>query len=105
MPILPLQLHERYGRKEVFATVEISYTSQQQHLNTGLSPRVADGGYFIFITLQKDELDPAYDYDDELFADKFRWVTRRDRDENHPDYINLRDARTRVSLFVRHSLR
>jgi hypothetical protein len=44
-------------------------------------------GYSIFITLNKERLDPAYDYDDELFADRLRWVTRRDRGSDHPDYF------------------
>jgi hypothetical protein len=45
MPVLPLILHGRYGRKDVFATVGIDYSSRRQNLNTGLSPQCPDGGY------------------------------------------------------------
>jgi len=98
---LPLELFGRYGRKEVFAAVGIHYAPQQQHLNVGLPPQCKDGGYFIFITLNKEELDPAHNYADELFADQFIWVTRRDVTEDHTDYVNLRLPETRVSLFIR----
>jgi hypothetical protein len=98
---LPLELFGRYGRKEAFATVGIQYDPQQQHLNVGLPPQCKDGGYFIFITLNKEELDPAHNYADELFADQFIWVTRRDVTEDHKDYVDLRLPETRVSLFVR----
>jgi hypothetical protein len=98
---LPLELFGRYGRKEAFATVGIQYDPQQQHLNVGLPPQCKDGGYFIFITLNKEELDPAHNYADELFADQFIWVTRRDVTEDHKDYVNLRLPETRVSLFIR----
>jgi hypothetical protein len=101
MPALPLSLHGRYGRKDAFATVGIEYSSRKQNLDTGLFPQCPDGGYFIFITVNKEDLDLAYDYDDELFSDRFRWVTRRDRAEDHPDYVNVRDPKTRISLFVR----
>ena len=40
----------------------------------------------------KEELDPAHDYADELFAQKFVWVTRRDATEDKRDYINLRSS-------------
>ena len=66
-----------------------------------LSPRCSDGGYLIFVTLNKEELDPAHDYPDQLFAQKFVWVTRRDATEDKRDYINLRSEGTRVSLFCR----
>jgi hypothetical protein len=79
----------------------IHYDPQQQHLNVGLPPQCKDGGYFIFITLNKDELDPAHNYADQLFADQFIWVTRRDVTQDHKDYVNLRLPETRVSLFVR----
>lgn len=79
----------------------IHYNPQQQHLNVGLPPQCKDGGYFIFITLNKEELDPAHNYADELFADQFIWVTRRDVTEDQKDYVNLRLPETRVSLFVR----
>lgn len=98
---LPIEQFSRYGRKEIFATVGVKYDAQQQHLNLGLSPRCKDGGYFIFITLNKDELDPAHDYADELFAQDFIWVTRRDVTEEQENYVNLRSDETRVSLFVR----
>ena len=101
VPALPLELHGRYGRREIYATVGIAYDQQQRHLNVGLSPQCKDGGYFIFITLNKEELDPAHDYDDPLFADQFVWVTRRGVEDTDPDYVNLRDAECRVSLFVR----
>jgi hypothetical protein len=97
---LPLELFGRYGRKEAFAAVGVHYDPQQQHLNVGLPPQSKDGGYFIFITLNKEELDPAHNYADQLFADQFIWVTRRDVTEDHKDYVNLRLPETRVSLFV-----
>jgi hypothetical protein len=102
---LPLKLHDRFGRKEIFATQGISYDQQQQHLNTGLSPRCPDGGYMIFVTLDKDELDPSHDYEDALFAESLIWVSRRGVTLDHPDYVNLADANTRVSVFVRNQPR
>jgi len=98
---LPLELFSRYGRKEIFAVVGVKYDPQQQQLNVGLSPRCEDGGYLIFTTLNKEDLDPAHDYADELFAREFIWVTRRDATENQENYLNLRLDETRVSLFVR----
>lgn len=98
---LPLELFERYGRKDAFAAVGVHYDPQQQHLNVGLPPQCKDGGYFIFITLNKEELDPAHNYADQLFADQFIWITRRDATEDQKDYVNLRALDTRVSLFVR----
>jgi uncharacterized protein DUF3427 len=98
---LPLELFSRYGRKEIFTAVRVKYDPQQQHLNVGLSPRCEDDGYLIFITLNKEDLDPAHDYDDELFAQEFIWVTRRDATEDQENYVNLRLDETRVSLFVR----
>lgn len=100
-PRLTFDLYGRYGRKDAFAYFGIEYNSQQQHLNTGLSPRLPDGGYFIFITLDKEAYEPQLSYEDQLFADRFIWVTRRGRGENHPDYVRLRQPETRVSLFVR----
>jgi hypothetical protein len=100
-PRLPLELYARYGRKDAFAYFGIEYNSQQQHLNTGLSPRLPDDGYFIFITLDKEAYEPQLSYEDQLFADRFIWVTRRGRGANHPDYARLRRPETRVSLFVR----
>ena len=50
-------------------------------------------------------MDDAYDYDDAVFSDRIRWVTRRDRNENHPNYVSLRAPDTRVSLFVRNAPR
>ncbi len=99
---LDLPLHKRSSRKNIFAQFGIEYSSKQQHLNTGLSPQNPDGGYCIFVTLDKSTLsDEAYDYADELYGDRVRWVTRRDRGANHPTYVDLRDSNTRVSLFVR----
>lgn len=93
---LPLELFGRYGRKEVFAAVGVQYDPRQQHLNVGLPPRCKDGGYLIFVTLNKQELDPAHNYADELFADQFIRITRRDVMEDHKDYANLRLPKTRV---------
>jgi hypothetical protein len=67
----------------------------------GLSPRLPDGGYFIWITLDKTDLDPNYDYEDRLDSSSFTWVTRRGVQDTHPDYANLADPATRVSLFIR----
>jgi hypothetical protein len=98
---LPLELFGRFGRKEIYATVGVQYDQQQRHLNVGLSPKCKDGGYFIFITLNKEELDPAHNYADEIFADQFIWVTRRDVTDEDQDYVNLRLPETRVSLLAR----
>jgi hypothetical protein len=62
VPSLSLNLHERYGRKEIYATDGVDYDQRQRHLNTGLSPQGQDGGYLIFVTLDKEQLDPAHDY-------------------------------------------
>src|ERR1041384_7647303 len=64
---LPLDLFGRYGRKEAFASVGIKYDSRQRHLNVGLSPQCRDHGYMIFITLNKEDFEPAHDYADELY--------------------------------------
>jgi hypothetical protein len=104
-PRLPLELHGHYGRKEAFACFGIEYNPRQQHRNTGLSPRLPDDGYFIFITLNKEAYEPQLSYDDQLYADRFIWVRRRGRGEDHPDYVRLRQPHTRVSLFVRNSPR
>ena len=99
-PRLRLTLHERYTRPDVYGLFGINYdTRHTRHLNTGLSPALPDGGYFIFITLDKGTI--AYDYEDELFRDQLIWVTRRDRDENDPAYVALRQPGIRVSLFAR----
>jgi len=103
MAKLALTLHHRYSRREAFAAVGVEYDQQKRYLNVGLSPQCPDEGYLIFITLNKEGLDPAYDYDDELFGDKFRWVTRRDRAADHPDYLHLRESKTRISLLVRNN--
>jgi hypothetical protein len=81
--------------------VGVEYDQQQRYLNTGLSPQCRDGGYFIFVTLNKDTLELEHDYEDELYADHLVWVTRRNVSEDDPDYVNLRRHTTRVSLFVR----
>jgi len=104
-PALPLTLHRKYGRKEAFAAVGDTYSPQEQNKNTGLSPRNPDGGHFIFITLNKEDFDPAFDYPDELGTDWFSWTTRRDRREDHPEYVHLRQPSTRKSLFVRNEER
>ncbi len=85
----------------MYALDGIAFSSRQQHLLLGLSPRFKDGGYCIFITLNKDDFDPAHNYEDQLFSDRFVWVTRRDRGEDHPDYVRLRQPDCRVSLFAR----
>lgn len=103
VPLLPLDLHERFTRREIYAADGVAYDQQQRHLNTGLSPQCRDGGYFIFVTLNKDELDPAHDYDDELYADHLKWASRRGVLEEDVDYVRLRHADTRVSLFVRNN--
>jgi hypothetical protein len=41
--LLPLDLHQRFTRKEIYAVVGVKYDQQQQSLNTGLSPRCRDG--------------------------------------------------------------
>jgi len=102
---LPLVLHGRFGRREIFATQGIQYDQQQQHLNTGLSPRCFDCGYMIFVTLDKEELDPAHQYEDELFADSLIWVSRRGVTLDQIDYATLADSNTRVSIFVRNRSR
>jgi hypothetical protein len=100
---LPLKLFGRYGRKAAFAAVGIQSDQQQQHLNVGLSPQCRDHGYLIFITLNKEELDPAHDYADEIFSDRLIWITRRGVTEDQQHYVNLRLPDTRVSLFVQSS--
>jgi hypothetical protein len=97
-PPLPLLRFARYGRKEAFASVGIKYDSRQRHLNVGLSPECKDGGYLIFVTLNKTELDPAHDYAAELFSNQLIWVTRRDVSEDQTDYafivVSLSTGRT-----------
>lgn len=100
---LPLALHGRYSRAEIFPTMGINYTPQKPQLNTGLSPQCRDGGFFIFVTLNKEGYPPGQDYGDELYRDKLSWVSRRGVNETQKDYVKLRDANTRVSLFVRNN--
>src|SRR5579863_4125256 len=50
---LPLDLYGCYSRKEVYATQGIAFSPRNQNLTQGLSPRLKDGGYFIFVTLSK----------------------------------------------------
>jgi hypothetical protein len=102
---LALPLYEPATRRDIFGLFDIHYDSKQRHLNVGLSPRMADGGYFLFITLDKESLPDDFNYEDLLYDDELIWVTRRDRDENHPDYKALRQTSTRVSLFVRRTAR
>ena len=78
-PALPLALHARYGRREAFGSVGVDYTQQNRSLNTGLSPECPDGGFFVFVTLDKEGFDPRHDYEDDIFEDRFVWVTRRGR--------------------------
>jgi hypothetical protein len=100
---LPLTLHGRYGRRDVYALFGIQFSQRNRTLIQGLTPRLSDGGYCIFITIDKSGLDDAYDYEDQLYADSFEWVTRRGVGEDHEDYVQLRAASTRVSLFVRNN--
>jgi hypothetical protein len=101
-PRLALGLHERYARPEVYGLFGINYdTRRTRHLNTGLSPAMPDGGYFVFITLDKDTITEDYNYEDILFQDQLIWVTRRDPGEDDPDYVVLRQSGTRVSVFAR----
>jgi Domain of unknown function (DUF3427) len=99
---LPLQLFGDTSRKEAYALFGIKFDQRQRRLIKELSPRLSDKGFFIFITLDKTELDEAYDYEDELQLESFKWVTQRGVTENDADYVSLRDPTTRVSLFVRH---
>lgn len=103
MAALPLALHERYSRAEIFPTVGINYTPQKPQLNTGLSPQCRDGGFFIFVTLDKEGYPSGQDYGDELYRDKLSWVSRRGVNETQKDYVKLREPETRVSLFVRNN--
>jgi hypothetical protein len=100
-PALALELYGRFSRHDVYGTKGIRFDQRNYTLIQGLSPRCKDDGYFIFITLNKDEMEPSHNYDDQLFANEFVWVTRRDRAEGHPDYVRLREPDCRVSLFVR----
>src|SRR5664280_1340476 len=49
VPLLPLDLHQRYSRKQIYAADRVKYDQQQRHLNTGLSPQCRDGGYYVFV--------------------------------------------------------
>jgi len=100
-PALKLDLYGRYSRKDVYATQGVEFSQQNRSLIQGLSPQLQDGGYFIFITLNKEGLPAAHSCDDQIFANEFVWVTRRDRGEDHPDYVRLREPTCRVSLFLR----
>jgi hypothetical protein len=74
-PRLSLELHGRYTRADVYALFGIKYDSRQtMHLNVGLSPRMPDGGYQLFITLDKKTLGPDYDYEDILLQDQLIWA-------------------------------
>ena len=101
-PRLPLELHRRYTRADIYALFGIEYDARRtRHLNVGLSPRMSDGGYQLFITLDKETLAADYDYEDILFQDQLIWVSRRGVDQDDEDYVALREPATRVSLFVR----
>jgi hypothetical protein len=105
MQILPLSLRQRYDRAHIYGLFKILFTQRNRTLIQGLSPQLPDGGYCIFITLDKTAFDSAYDYEDQLYEDSFEWVTRRGVGESHRDYVALRNPRTRVSLFVRNKAR
>ena len=67
---MSLELHRRYTRADIYAQFGINYDARRtRHLNVGLSPQMPDGGYQLFITLDKDTLAPDYDYEDILFQD------------------------------------
>jgi hypothetical protein len=102
-PALTLRLHQRYGRRDIYAAVGVRFSQQNRNQLTGLSPRCTDGGYFIFITLNKESYPSGQDYDDVLYSDRLVWITRRGRGEEHKDYVRLRQHDTRVSLFVRNN--
>ena len=57
-----LVLHARYSRAAIFGAVGVAYTQRSQNLNVGLPPRNPDGSYFIFITLDKEQLDASFAY-------------------------------------------
>jgi Domain of unknown function (DUF3427) len=95
---------------EVFA--EDRWRRQSEETSRGCKPRLSTPfdyfdhtGYFIFVTLNKEELDPDHDYEDELYADHLIWVTRRGVTEEDQNYVRLRRSDTRVSLFVRNNPR
>ena len=55
---LPLALHGRFTRADVYGVFAINYdTRATRHLNMGLSPAMPDGGYFIFVTLDKSTIE------------------------------------------------
>jgi hypothetical protein len=98
---LPLRLHGETNRKEAYELFGIKFDQRQRQLIKGLSPRLRDGGYFIWITLDKTDFDENYDYEDRLDLTSFTWVTQRGVRETDSDYQWLQNHRTRVSLFVR----
>jgi len=100
---LNLPLYGTTTREETYALFGVKFDQRQRYLLKGLSPRLRDGGYFIWITLDKSNLGETYDYEDDLQRSSFTWVTQRGVNEDHPDYIALRQVSTRVSLFVRNT--
>jgi hypothetical protein len=99
---LAIPLHTQVTRRDVYALFRIRYDpAKTVNLNVGLSPRMPDGGYFLFITLDKKRLRGGFDYPDELYDDELFWTTRQGPDENARDYKALRQESTRISLFVR----
>lgn len=95
------RLHDSYSRAAIFGSFGINYNPQQQYLNTGLSPQMPDGGYCIFITLDKSTLnEAAYAYEDVLDSSTLTWITRKDRTETDPDYVAIQSG-VRTSLFAR----
>jgi hypothetical protein len=99
--VLALPLHTETSRKDAYLLFGIDFHQRNRQLIRGLSPRLSDGGYFIWITLDKSDFDPNYDYEDQLEASSFVWITRRGVKETDPDYRVLVDPETRISLFVR----
>jgi hypothetical protein len=98
---LQLPLHGQTSRKDAYALFGIKFDQRQRQLIKGLSPKLPDGGYFIWITLDKTELEENYDYEDRLEASSFTWVTQRGVTDALPNYRALEHPNTRVSLFVR----
>ncbi|HJZ72354.1 MAG TPA: DUF3427 domain-containing protein [Vicinamibacterales bacterium] len=95
-----MPLHWETSRKEAFALFGIQF-HQQRHRTTGLSPQLPDGGYFIWITLDKTELEENYDYKDCIDSTSVTWITRRGVTEDQDDYRALQSADTRISVFLR----
>lgn len=102
---LDLPLHGETNRKSVYQLFGVPFHQTNRQLIKGLSPQLPDGGYCIWITLDKSDLDANYDYEDQLETSSFVWVTQRGVKETDPDYRAVANPSTRVSLFVRRSPR